>query len=407
MKTELGAEAIVLNTRKVHKGGLLNFVGKEVFEITAAVDDASSSTSNSYSSSGRKFQEAPPRNGLNATRESSGRTTSSDTAVAGLAQIAQEFEQRNRRNAAVSSARKTQDASDLHELKSEIEDIKSTLNEIAGQMKYSHMPALPDPLKRVYATLVEQDVDEQFASDLVQAVYVKLGENAIDDENAIEQYVLGALAGVFRSAEPLGTPREGRTTVALVGPTGVGKTTTIAKLAAQRKLVDGLSVALVSADTYRIGAIEQLQTFAAIADIPMEVAYAPAEMEDALRKFRSKDVVYVDTVGRNPYRKSEVAEIGEFLACAGIDEVHLVLSASTQTRTLLESVERFSVLKPNRFLITKADEAASFGSLLRLVKQYPIPVSFVTTGQAVPEDIVAVRPLDLATMIYNGVLPHA
>jgi flagellar biosynthesis protein FlhF len=295
----------------------------------------------------------------------------------------------------------------LQELRSEVEEIKTTLREIAGHLKYTNMPSLPDPLKHAYIMLVEGDVDEQIASDLVQSAYVRLGENALDTDNSVERYMLETIAGMFRVVDAESAARHGRRVVALVGPTGVGKTTTIAKLAAQRKLTDGLAVALVSADTYRIGAIEQLQTFAAIADIPMEVVYAPSEIEGALKKFKDKDIIYIDTVGRSHYKNKEIEEVAGFVNCADPDEVHLVFSASTQTRTLLEIVERFSVLKPNRFVVTKTDEAASFGSLLGLVKQYPVPLSFVTTGQAVPDDIVVASPTDLAMMVYRGVIPHA
>ena len=207
-------------------------------------------------------------------------------------------------------------------------------------------------------------------------------------------------AGLKNPSRPVGS-------FVFLGPTGVGKTTTIAKLAAKRKLTDGLSVALISADTYRIGAIEQLQTFAAIADIPMEVVYEPTEMEGALQKFKEKDVVYIDTVGRSHYNTKEVAEVAEFVSAARPDEVHLVLSASTQTRALLDSVERFNPAKPNRLLITKTDEVSTFGPLLTLANENPFPLSFLTTGQGVPDDIVPARARDLAAMVYKGVAPHA
>lgn len=408
MKTELGSDAIILNTRKVHKGGILNFVGKEMFEITAAVDAAGKATTNTYA----VIREGSVVNS-HARQSESGkgspsRLTAGENAFEGLANVAQEFEQRNRKGASGSnSQRRVNDMESFQELKGEVEEMKTTLREIAGHLKYSNMPSLPDPLKQAYITLVEQDVDEQIASDLVQSAYLKLGENALDNEGAVERYLLETLASMFRVVDTESVRPVGKKIVALVGPTGVGKTTTIAKLAAQRKLTDGLSVALISADTYRIGAIEQLQTFAAIADIPMEVVYAPCETADALKKFKDKDVIYIDTVGRSHYRKKEIEEVAGFVNSADPDEVHLVLGASTQTRTLLEMVERFSVLKPNRFVVTKTDEAASFGSLLGLMKQYPVPLSFVTTGQAVPDDIVAARAADLAMMVYRGVIPHA
>jgi flagellar biosynthesis protein FlhF len=399
MKNELGADAIILNTRTVPKGGLLNFLGGEMFEITAAVDDGMNSRANSYAFVRDDATKSSAQHTDGATAASSRRNSSKENALEGLAEVAKQFEQRRQQ--------KMQEVSDFHLLKSEVDEIKVALREIAGYLKYSNMPSLPDAFKQVYTSLIEHDVDGQLASDLVQSTYLKRGENAIDDKNIVERDILDALAAMFKTAGPV-QPQGRRTRIsAFVGPTGVGKTTTIAKLAALSKLSDGLAVALISADTYRIGAIEQLHTFAAIADIPMEVVYKPSEMEQALRKFGDKDIVYIDTVGRSHYKKKEIMEVARFVGAADPDEVHLVLSASTHKRTLLESIERFNAVRPNRIVITKVDEAASFGSLLSLARQHPLPISFVATGQAVPDDIVAAKSMDLALMVYRGVLPHA
>jgi flagellar biosynthesis protein FlhF len=408
MKAELGAEAVILNTRKVHKGGLLNFVGKEMYEITAAIDAEGEATANTYAQVLAGAQTSTGSQAPAVARPPRQRVASNEMPMAEIAQVAREFEKRKQRNSnAPATKRALQDAGDLQELRSEVEDIKVAIREIANHFKYANMPALPDHLKRAYTTLVGQDVEEQLAADIVQSAYAKLGENAIDDEAAVDKFVIDVLASQIRTVSEAAARNRQTNVVCLVGPTGVGKTTSIAKLAARRKLIDGLSVALISADTYRIGAIEQLQTFAAIADMPLEVVYTPDDMSQALQRFREKDVVYVDTVGRNQYRNEEVNEVAAFVTAAQADEVHLVLGASTQTRTLLESAERFKVVKPNRLLMTKTDEAAATGALLTLVRQSGLPISYVTTGQSVPDDIVVARASDLAVMMYKGVLPHA
>jgi flagellar biosynthesis protein FlhF len=408
MKDELGSDAIILNTRKVPRGGLMNFLGKEAFEITAAVDDDARSAVDAYVPAMESRRPVPATRAAAYAMNATGATAARESALEGLAQVAREFEKRTQGHAIAPAGRpEARELGDMHLLKGEVQEIRATLAEIAGHMKYANMPSLPDALKKAYVTLLEQDVEEQLAADLVQSAYIRLGEDGIGNPASVERHVLGSLATLFTPRPPARGDRKKMKVVVLLGPTGVGKTTTIAKLAAQSKLSEGRSVGLISADTYRIGAIEQLHTFASIADIPMEVVYKPAEMERTLRKFRGRDIVYVDTVGRSHYKKKEVAEVAKFVEAAGADEVYLVMSASTQARTLMDSAERFKVTRPKGFIITKTDEAASFGSLLSLVKRYTLPVSFVTTGQGVPDDIVAARPEDLAMMVYKGVLPHA
>jgi flagellar biosynthesis protein FlhF len=139
----------------------------------------------------------------------------------------------------------------------------------------------------------------------------------------------------------------------------------------------------------------------------MEVVYRPTEMSAALRKLRGKDVIFVDTVGRNQRVKKELSELARFIDAADPDEVHLVLSASTNATTLADIVKRFKILRPDRFLFSKMDEAATLGSLLEVVRQYAMPVSYVTTGQTVPDDIIPAESGRLASMIYSGACANA
>ena len=295
----------------------------------------------------------------------------------------------------------------MRELKAEMEEMRSTLATIAEHFKYSNMPALPQYLQQAYRILLQNDVGEQLAADLVQAVYGKLETSMRDNKQAVEQCLITEISALLKTAPP---PKEGSKrarTIALVGPTGVGKTTTIAKLAAIGKLVQHLEIGLITADTYRIGAIEQLRTFASIADIPMEVVYKPSELPAALKKFRSKDIVFVDTVGRNQKMKRELGELKKLLQILEPDELHLVIGAPTNKRTMFEILERFGALKPNRIILSKIDEAVALGGVLNIALHMQLPISFLTTGQGVPDDIMLAEPEKLARMIYPGTVAHA
>ncbi len=135
--------------------------------------------------------------------------------------------------------------------------------------------------------------------------------------------------------------------------------------------------------------------------------YKPTEIPEALKTFRKKDIVFIDTVGRSQHAKKELAELRRFLDAASPDEIHLVINASSGRNTLMDVVERFKPFKPNRLLVTKIDEALALGGLVSVMKKYNLPISYLTTGQVVPDDIITVEPLRLADMINNGAIAHA
>ncbi len=386
MKEELGSDAIILNTRKVHKSGLLNFLGKEAFEITAAIDEQAVTANRE-----KVFAKELALAGVAQAPVAAG-----NEALSGLQKMAEKFEHRIN-----PSAPSLHNTAGYLELKNEVESLKSIMHEVASHLKYAKMPSLPEHLKHAYMSLIEQDVEEGFAAELTQRVYRKLGEDFINNRQKVTECLLNEMSALFKQM-PSDSSRKKQKVVALVGPTGVGKTTTIAKLAAISKLMEKKEVALISADTYRIGAIEQLRTFAAIADIPMEIVYQPREMKTALAKFKSRDIVFIDTVGRSPRAKKEIAELARFIGEANPQEVHLVLSASMNNRALKEVTENFRVTAPNRIIFSKMDEAVTFGQVLNIAHATGLPVSFLTTGQSVPDDISVASNMQLARMVYTG-----
>jgi flagellar biosynthesis protein FlhF len=202
-------------------------------------------------------------------------------------------------------------------------------------------------------------------------------------------------------APPIATVAGTRRVVALVGPTGVGKTTTVAKLAANFKLAHGFRPGLVTVDTYRIAAVEQLRTYAEIISLPLAVANAPGEMRRAMDELGDVDLVLIDTAGRSPRDEVKIRELADFLAEARPDEVHLVLSAVAGERSLRAAVERFSVVRADRLILTKLDEADGLGGVLAVLGQADRPVSYLTTGQAVPDDIEPADRSRLARLILG------
>jgi flagellar biosynthesis protein FlhF len=424
MKEELGPEAIIISSRRVSKSGLLGFLEKEMYEVTAAVDgDPVPETG--VRSRGRAAQSFA--DSLIDAHQVSLRTNpgirSGDDTLDSLRMLSEHFEKSGRTPSAQESAkhhgeerggrqpRQTGtgrwDLGDLVNLQGDVDDIKSSLREITEHLKYDRMPSLPKSFKEAFGAMMNNGVEQEIAAEIVQIAYGRLGESQGLNRRMVDDEIVRQLQEFIRVAGPVENRRKRTRIVALVGPTGVGKTTTIAKLAAIGKLVEHKNVALLSADTYRIGAIEQLRTFAAIADIPMEVIYKPSEVGPALRRFRGKDTIYIDTVGRSQRGKKDLADLLKFLTAAQPDEVHLVLSASTNAITMTDVIERFGMLKPNRLIFSKLDEAAALGSLVSVLRRQTLPISYVTVGQGVPDDIIAAEPQKIASMVYSGVIVNA
>jgi len=190
--------------------------------------------------------------------------------------------------------------------------------------------------------------------------------------------------------------------VVLVGPTGVGKTTTIAKLAASFRLREHRSVALVTIDTYRIAAVDQLRTYAQILDVPLKVVLTPDEFRDVLAGLRSHDLIFVDTAGRSQNDTIKLNELRRFFESAKPDEVHLVLAGNCSHKVMLSAVRQFGSLGIDRVIFTKLDESVGFGVVLSVIKQVDAKLSYLTTGQDVPDDIEVGSGRRLAQLILGS-----
>ncbi len=402
MRKELGPDAIVLGTRTLSKGNGLGLFGRETYEVTGAIDDPVTGRPGSYAAKratapfDRYLDDASPMIDAAAHLEE-------------LKKVAERFDARRSQPSTGRrlSSESYGDTGGISELRSEMQAMQGALREISDHLRHAKTPDLPDALRELYVTLVEQEVDETLARQMVLTVNESLTPDQRRSRDVTRDTLLKIMARMIRIPDGVKSRRRKTRIVALIGPTGVGKTTTIAKLAAIHKLLHRKNVGLISTDTYRIGAIEQLRTFASIADIPMDVVYKPAELAGVMKKFRDRDIVFVDTVGRSHRSKKEIGELGKFVQSADADEVHLVVSASTSPRAISEIIRQFSVVKPNRLLFTKLDEAVTLGPLFSIVNKQHLPVAYVTTGQTVPDDILAMEPAQFASMVYSGATGHA
>lgn len=294
----------------------------------------------------------------------------------------------------------------------ELSDIKLLVNQVlqtspSGIAPTTAAGGMSDALFRQYLRLLEAAVSRDIADSIVGAVRDELTPGELADESIVRSTVLrhlAALIPVADQATKLAGGSRGPMVLALVGPTGVGKTTTIAKLAATYKLRQGRSVALITSDTYRIAAVDQLRTYAGILGVPMRVVTSPTEMEAAVASLANFDVVLIDTAGRSQNATERLRELGEFLEAARPVETHLVLSSASSHGVLERTAQAFAAVKPNRLILSKLDEAVNFGVVVNVARSLSAKLSFVTTGQEVPDHIEPGRPERLARMILDNSL---
>jgi flagellar biosynthesis protein FlhF len=282
-----------------------------------------------------------------------------------------------------------------------LESIQKMLNELGRSSTLRKADEIPGELFSLYTELIDADVEDDVARNLIGQLKEHASPKQLADVKAGRNLLTALVESEIRCSDPI-TPTPGKQkVVALVGTTGVGKTTTIAKLAANFRLRDGIKMGLVTVDTYRIAAVEQLRTYAEIIDLPMKVVTSPPEMRRALDELAGLDLILIDTAGRSPRDELQIQELKSLLAEANVDEVHLVLSLTSSVRSLLATVEQFGVANATSLILTKLDEAAGLGSLLSLVQRVDLPISYVTTGQDVPDDIEPARASRLARLVLG------
>jgi flagellar biosynthesis protein FlhF len=260
---------------------------------------------------------------------------------------------------------------------------------------------LPEAVFQAFTDLIEADVDEAIVREWIDAIRSDAAPRTIADAEMVKGRVVELLENEIAVSGPVMTEANKCRVVALVGPTGVGKTTTIAKLAANYRLREKRRVGLITVDTYRVAAVEQLRTYADIIDLPMEVVATPREMREAVARMGHLDLVLMDTAGRSPRDEVRIQELKSMLSEAEPDEVHLVLSSTAGAKSLIGTAERFADVGTTAMVLTKLDEAHSFGHLVSLVRECRLPVSYLTDGQNVPDDIQVAQRAAMAEMLLG------
>jgi flagellar biosynthesis protein FlhF len=398
VRKEMGPDAVILHTRQVARRRLFPWLkGRQEVEITAGMGvNVRPVAKPAAPVAARRASDedlAPPPPLLRAVPKPQPEAKSAASRPSARGPVPARADSLAPRPAAKSAPSSTDATAEIHK---RLDALQQALAELSRQAHVRLADQVPAELFPLYRKMIDADVEEPIARDLTIRLRREAGSDQLGSPEACAALLAGLIEREIRCAPPI-TPRRGRRRVAaLVGPTGVGKTTTLAKLAANFRLRDGLKLGLVTVDTYRVAAVEQLRTYAEIIDLPMKVVTSPQEMRRALDELSGVELVLVDTAGRSPNDDLKLQELKSLLVETGVDEIHLVLSLAVGARALQNAAERFSSLNIASVVLTKLDEAVAPGPLLTVARRIGWPVSYVTTGQNVPEDIEPAHATRLA-----------
>jgi len=388
-KAELGKDAIVMNIKTIKPKGIYKLFKKPRVEVTAAIDDNVSYRTESNPAVAGNGVSEPMKPGfedasaiekkLNDLQELLEKQMKvSNTMLAAAEKVEEKQEEKPEEVAAKA-------------LEREKEAVKSN----ASSKRIACV-------QLIYNQLIQNEVDEKYANQIVTEIEGSLKKDASVDNilGAVYQKIILKLG----QAMPLEL-EEGKTKyVFFIGPTGVGKTTTIAKIASSFKLGKKANVALLTADTYRIAAVEQLRTYANILNIPLKVVYSAEEVSESRKELEGFDLVLVDTAGRSHKSQEQKEDIQRLLDSVPKEqrEIYLVLSATTKYRDLIRITETYKEIADFRLIFTKLDETGSVGNLFNIRMLTGAPLSYNTWGQNVPDDIGPVDPQQIAKQMLGG-----
>ncbi|MDH4224725.1 MAG: flagellar biosynthesis protein FlhF [Deltaproteobacteria bacterium] len=399
VKKEMGSEAIILSTRHVRGGrGAFGLFGKPMLEVTAAQDNGENSPELEalLASKGRSSPQAEPDPSFGSAR-------SRAETFSILAPLTDEISDLKEmlQNVGTAHLSAFRDSAMLSQLKAEIQDMRQMVHALSSQAQGLRDSDFPENLVVLYQQLTFSGLEEKFARRLLEEALRNIPAGDLDDFNYVKIFLARMMMKIVKVTGELAVEPGRQKVVALVGPTGVGKTTTVAKWASEQSLKHQRRVGLITVDTFRIAAVEQLKVYAKIIGLPITVVSGKTDLQQAIRDFGDKDVVFVDTGGRSQRDDLQMAEIHHLLDGETNMDILLALSATTKDPDLTEITRRFNQLPLKGVVFTKLDESTGFGSIFNHAIRFKLPIAYLTTGQKVPEDMELATRERLVDLLLN------
>lgn len=390
-RDELGKEAIVMNVKTIRPRGLMSIFKQATVEITAALEEGDAIR-----------PKAQPPSGFDAVADEQINVRELKPLPKKMYNETNAIEEKleNLQSLLEKKLTDKEKPKETEEVRKQEEEQQFTTQEVKKQEeKKNHMQFV----KAIYGIMLENEVDEKIANQIMEEV------GKIMQADASLNYILSNI--YQKMILKLGQPKvieltEGKPKIVFfVGPTGVGKTTTIAKLASIFKVEKKKEVALLTADTYRIAATEQLKTYANILKAPLTIIYSPEDMEEAVKHLQDYDLVLVDTAGHSHKNEEQKETIKSLIDAVGEEaekEVYLVLSATTKYKDLKEIIDSYGYISDYRIIFTKLDETTTLGNLLNVKIYSGADLSYTTNGQDVPDDVEVFHLQKVVKQLLGG-----
>lgn len=356
IKAELGNDAVILHTRYFKEGGFLGFFRKNYVEVTAAVE---------YNQNGapEKIEVTPV---LPKTERENIKPIDSN-------------------------------------VNTELSEMRDMMKEMSSMLENIGQPRFPKIGQTLYQRLKKWEIEEKLAQNVVKLTIDEYVKSPLQTPEELNKIFFANLLKPIKKMKFVPSPSKNESCRVLVfiGPTGVGKTTTIAKLAAMSAVVERKKVSLITVDTYRIAAVEQLKTVGEIMNVPVKVIFTPENLQQTISEMQDQEMIYIDTAGRSHRNETQVEELKHYLENAQADDIFLVLSSTSKYQDLIDILETYRDIKITSLIFTKLDETSNYGSIYNIACTEKQPISYFTNGQNIPDDIETADPIRLVQMLMK------
>ena len=412
VRKELGAEALILSTRSI-KNPKLGILGKPLLEITAAIDSPIDNPgSNKLPSAGTRTYRDESSAHHPAPLFNKGLNKNIDQRIKDNCFTLEPSSPRAETSISLYDVQRQETLPESDDVKGEIDDLKQMIKRLSQEIsclqtvKQEPESAHHQSNKSEVADsddglihLSSYGIGPDTAGIMMNLAQQRLSTSEIADKGHLTSFYRELVGGFIKVDPPIFSPGQVQRRIAFVGPTGVGKTTTLAKIAALCLARRDLSVGLITIDTYRVAAVEQLKVYGEIMGMSVDVVLTPGQLEKAINKQQDKDILLIDTAGRNPRDLMSIDELSSFFPEDLEIEKYLVLSAATREPELKEAISHFQKLDLDKTIFTKIDECCTLGTILNIQLNNPSPLAFLTNGQRVPEDLLEIDYEKIATLI--------